>query len=243
MSAIELASTPLVSDANLVAYYKLENVNDSKGSNTLTNHNTATLAAGKFNNGVEFGSTNTNKRLSAGNLGIAGNGTIWLHCWAKVETAPTSGNLMAFVSHASGLSADRYLIGAYWNVGGTFKVRCGDFTSYVDYTTTLAIGTWYMLDFVRDNGAGNQYTLYINGSSVGTGVLGTDTDSSNEFNIGDDPPGYGCELSGMVDDVAVFSRIPTTTEISNLYNGTWGTTFPRTASVTVSNAAVGWTIH
>ena len=88
MAAVELYSTPLYSDANLVAYYRLENTSDSKGSRTLTNNNSVTFTSAKFNNGANFGTTLANDlwlSYLGDNLGISG-GACSLVGWINVNT-------------------------------------------------------------------------------------------------------------------------------------------------------------
>jgi hypothetical protein len=212
---VGLLNTHFDKDPSLVAYYQLSDTSDSKGTNTLTNVATTTFASALFGNGAEFGSANTTKKLTAGTLGLTATSTMWIHGWFRIETAPTSGNLAVLASYFN--NNGKYFVGIYWNVSGTLRLRVGDLGSYTDYITTLTIGKWYMMDFVRDEGVAQLYTLYLNGSSVATAGLGVDTNGGSGFTIGDDPPNDGY-LSGMADDVAVFSRVPSAKEISLLYN-------------------------
>src|SRR6478736_10076054 len=86
----ELASTSLINDANLIAYYKAENANDSKGSNTLTNNNTVAFSAAKFNNGFDGGSANTNKSMSIANALSFSGGAYSITLWVKLNTEITA---------------------------------------------------------------------------------------------------------------------------------------------------------
>jgi len=51
---LELASLALFSDPNLAEYYKLEGLTGKNG-NTLTNVNSVTFTAAKYNNGANYG--------------------------------------------------------------------------------------------------------------------------------------------------------------------------------------------
>jgi hypothetical protein len=88
MAAAELFTTSLFADASLVAYWRLENTSDSKGSRTLTNNNTVAFNSAKFNNGADGGATNTNKYLSlaADTLGMTYTGAKSFSLWLKLTT-------------------------------------------------------------------------------------------------------------------------------------------------------------
>lgn len=221
MPTVQLASLPLISDANLIAYYKLENVNDSKGSNNLTNTGATPFNAAKFNNGADFGSSNTTKHLDvSANLGINGGDNLWMHCWVNLYSLPGTNVNWALLDHRTTLTADRYMDLFFQNVSGVQHLRCGvGGGTFADYTVTLSTGTWYMIDAVRDISA-NNYKLYVNGVLQATsGALPSNTAGANGFSIGTYFGGSSPFLPGLVDDVAVFNRVPTATDLSELLNG------------------------
>lgn len=216
MAVVELASTSLFSDANLLSYWKLENTSDSKGSNTLTNNNTIAFNAAKFNNGADQGASNSNKYLSvATNLGIAGNGIFTFSFWIKLKSEITSGT-WTIASHRSTTGADRYFDVNYEYNGGTQRLYTdagGNNTNR--YAVALGTSIFHHIAAVRNS---TNSLLYVDGSLQTTNGLGVGTEGTNRFGIG--ATGIGISPSSAIfDDFAVFSRELTATEISNLYNG------------------------
>jgi hypothetical protein len=226
MAAIELYSTPLYSDANLVAYYRLENTADSKGSYTLTNNNSVTFVAGEFNNAAAFtGNTqslaNTSVPLTTSNAGVY-SFTLWI----KVTTAPSNSqqDIVSIQSSGAKLQEWRYI-----DSSGTKTFGVSDYNGSIGTTNTFSqtftVGTWYLVT-VNKNGTAIQ--VFVNGISIGTSTL-TLSDGNGVSNLGvtlGHSPNTGTTVSfpGVIDDCAFFNRILTATEISNLYNGTWSTT-------------------
>ncbi len=212
----ELASLSLVSDANLVSYYKLEDTSDSKGSNTLTNNGSATFTSARYNNGANYGSANSTKWLSrADQLGIAGNSDLSVSMWVKLTDEITSGTYTIF-EHLSTTTANRYIACNYNYNSGTPQLDVNASAgTHATYTITLGTSVFHHIVVTR-NVAGNVLTLYVDGASVATGTVGTDTDGNNNFSIGASRAGLRF-LSGVQDDVAVFNRVLTPTEVSTIY--------------------------
>ncbi len=100
-------------------------------------------------------------------------------------------------------------------------------------TTSLSNNTWYHAVGTYD---GTTVTLYLNGASVGTSSFsGTITNSTAPFCIGSEPNATICSVGtyfkGQIDDVRVYARSLSTTEVTALYANT----------PTVSNISlVGW---
>lgn len=226
---------------NLVAYYKLEDVNDYYGAFTLTNTNTVAFNAGKISNAANFGSANTNKNLTTTNtLGING-GAISLACWVNITTAPASGNFATIVQQDNNSSIVQYDF-YYQNNAGTLRL---DFWRYKvanglegpSYNVTLTPGTWYHLVFTYD---GTNIRGYVNGSLVAGPTTASGTGSGSlidGFRIGStiDDALY---LSGLVDECGVWTKALSTTEITDLYNSGSGQTMVDSAIKTINGLAL-----
>jgi len=223
MAALELASTPLFTDSNLVAYYKLEDTADSKGSNTLTNNNSVTFTSTKFNNGGNFGTANTNKSLSvASTLGLSSSGSKSIVGWAKMNTelsgADSFGDFIS-LSHAD--------IDIVWRIGYWRESSVNEFvvnrgkngigTTGIKYSTNLGTSTIHAIGMSWD---GTTLTSYLDGVSVGTETPSGNGNNgfSDEFRIGADNAGTNF-ISANVDDVGVFSRKLTATEFASHFSG------------------------
>ena len=224
MAAVELSSTPLFTDSSLVALYKLENVNDSKGSNTLTNTNTVTFTAAQFNNGANFGAANTNKRLDvASNLGIT-TGSMSMSIWVKGLASIGSGTweLAHHSARSAGVNTDLDNRILFDYNGGTRRIVFRRYTNAAaDLNYTLDIGTtnFYNLIYVFN---GSTVEGYVNGVSVGT-VSATSTtynnNTNNGFGLASYDGGVANFASVLIDDVSVFSRALTASEASSIYTG------------------------
>lgn len=227
MAAIELASTPLFSDANLVAYYKLEDVNDSKGSYTLTNNNTVAFNAAKFNNGADFGASNTNKSLSINSdLSIQG-GNISVSFWVKNYSNPSTGAFTYFMTNNDTNDVE-YSIFYQYN-GGTYRLNFDRYknpdSAGTDVFYNVDLGT-SLFNHIVATYDGTTMRLYLNGIEVGnTPASGTGSGTTTtKTSIGARNDGLANYFSkSIIDDVAIFNRALTATEINKLYNGTWNT--------------------
>lgn len=215
MAAVELASTTLNSDGNLVAYYKLENVNDSKGSRTLTNNNTATFPAAKFNNGGQtVAATPSFFDRTADNYGIAGNADLTVSFWVKMTAAPTSGNTMGLGIVRSQLTSDRYLSYSYKNNGGTLQLLVDNSGTTATYNVDLGTSTFHNIILSRTGTSA--LNVYLDGVDTGiSAAQGSSTAGTSSFGISTNG---AVAADAIFDDVAIFSRTFTQADV-NIVNG------------------------
>ena len=215
----QISQTSLFTDANLLAYYKLEDVSDSKGANTLTNNNTVTFTGAKFGNGANLGASNTNKSLSrAANLGINGNSDATFSFWINLLAEITVGTWELFV-HLSQTGADRYLQLSYDYNAGTRRLRIDVAGTTIIYTITLGTTNFYHIVVTRNVG-GNSCHLWVNGVDVANGTVGSTIGGANAFYLGANSASDFS--SALYDDMGCFNRVLTSTEIGLLYNDNSG---------------------
>lgn len=231
--AAELSTTILFSDANLEAYYKLEDTADS-GSHgyTLTNNGTVGFTAAKFNNGGDLGASNTTKYFNNNtNAGVDGGACSW-SAWINPTTLPGNNTWASIVDVSNSNTKTSNGIALY-NNGGTqeirfYRQRVGVNTDSTNYAITLSTGTLYHLAYTYD---GSNVRGYLNGVLVagptalsGNGNYGSTIDV---LKIGSfaGTAGFSQGFSGIVDDAAFFSRALTASEVEGLALG-----FPATAS-------------
>ena len=98
------------------------------------------------------------------------------------------------------------------NTGVTFR----EFTT----TATYATNSWYHVAFVF-NISGDSYKVYVNGvdsagSKTGSAIAGI-PNSAEEVLIGATTSGAANQYKGVLDDVGVWSRMLSATEVSDLY--------------------------
>ncbi len=217
-AAIELYSTDLFNDANLTAYYRMENTNDSKNSYHLTAVSSPSSVSAKFNNGYSYGGSPYHHTNS--NLGING-GAVTISGWVKINANPSSGTTWYIASQFNSTSDVEYDIW-YGNSGGTYTLsvnrgKSGVSDNPVSVAGDLGTSVYHHVVLTYD---GTTLTGYLDGSSFGTsGTSGNGSGGSvNDFVIGCAYNGTSC---GNItwDDIAVFNRALTSGEVSDLYNG------------------------
>lgn len=214
---------------SLVSYWKLDessgNAADSVGSNTLTNNNTVTFSSsfGKINNGASLNGSNQYFSItdaSQTGLDIAGDFSICL--WHNPQAAP-SGQEYELVAKWTGAGTRQYRVRYEDDGAGTKSlaiVTSADGTVGNEFkaTQTLNVGTYYFLCFLNSGGTGS---IYVNASSIsGSGSLNaTIANTGAAFNIGARAGGTAGFTNGYIDEVGIWSRALTGTEITTLYNG------------------------
>lgn len=222
MAAVSIRNSALFADANLKALWELENVNDSKASYNLTNVNTVAFNAAKFDNGADFGSSNTNKKLQiASDIGISNGSTAFsIMGWVKMNTEIASGTGALFFLN-TGTNIRQNAVYYDYN-GGTRRLvytiyhnNSGEHSYPINYNVTLGTTDWHLVAFVY-NGS-NQLEAFFDGASVGTSAPNTAVGSADaaDFELG---AGVGF-LSGILDDWALFNDVLTSTEIADHYSG------------------------
>lgn len=224
----QLADTSLFNDANLVAYYKLEDVNDSKASFHLTNNGTTPFNSGKYGNGANGGTSNTTKYLSiSNNLGIDG-GNCSISAWININEAIGAGSgggngEFTFVKQQSAGTDTAYFLTYEYNSGtprlAFRRFRQGIAGDQATYTITLTVGLWYHLVLTYDT---TNMRGYVNNvlQAGPTAMSGVGTGATDQFSILADANSPSGQAGAIVDDVAVFNKVLTVAEIDTLYNET-----------------------
>jgi hypothetical protein len=224
---------------NLVAYFKLSDVNDYYGSFNLTNTNSVAFNTGKVGNAADTGASNTDKRLSVANdLGVT-NGNFSVSLWINVTTAPatdTSPTPFTLIDEGTDVN---YEI-RYADVAGTKKLRFNRgkenvANQFSDYDVTLTTGTWYHIVYTYD---GTNIRGYVNNvlRAGPTAASGNGSGSSGEglFLFVD----YGLTaskfFSGLIDEIGIWTKALTTTEINDLYNAGNGQTMTNVQTATLT---------
>jgi hypothetical protein len=224
--------TPSLLTGNL-AYWALgeasgNRVDANPGAHDFAPVNAPANMAGKVGNAANFVQGSTQGLENASVTGILPTVTgWWVGCWAYINSAQ-SGNPMIFnVSPTSGATTLNRTLWLFWSVALT-KFRTGAYASdgttvaVLDSTLTgLANNTWHRLDWWHDpaaqqlkfrvNGttdtlAWSNNTLFA-GTSQGVG-LGKQIGSTSQF-----------LLTGGVDEVGIWNRPPTTTELAAVLAG------------------------
>lgn len=223
----ELATNLLLNDANLKAYYKMENVNDETANAFhLTNNGTTTFAAAKFSNGMQQGTSNSSKYLSINNdLGIT-TGAMSVSMWVKINTAPGLNATYGLFQHGDAGAHIRHMI-RYQDVAGVKRLvfnRLKENVANELFTYNIDLGTtsFFLLTYTYD---GTTVKGFVNGMQVGSvaasgsGSTGVDIDYTYIGAERTQTPSVDNYSSALIDDVAIFNDALTAQEVLTIFTG------------------------
>jgi hypothetical protein len=209
---------------SLVSYWELEETSgtrvDSHGSNDLTDNNTVGSAAGIQGNGADFERDNSEylSITDAAQTGLEYNADFTINFWMYAETLET---LRTPFSKWQDTTGNGILAFLYTN---------GDLRTYIASTastnvnklftsTGITAGAWFMVTVTFDVSAGSMQ-LYVNATSKGTqtGFSTSPYQNSEPFRIGAYNSSAGQPFDGIIDEFGFWSRVLTSTEVTELYN-------------------------
>lgn len=215
--------------SSLISYYKLEDVNDFYSTNNLTNNNTATFVTGKVNNCVNLVSASSQylSITDAAQTGLDLNSDFSIFGWFLTNTA----NAYQFIATKNDFGTSNILSYSFGTDNANHLRLTISSNGTVDIekmsTGTLNTATWYHVGVTYNKTAGT-CAFYINGSASGTGSsLPTSINNTNvDFMVGaiknNGTPSYF--VNGKIDELGIWSKALSTTEITDLYNSGNGQT-------------------
>jgi len=218
--AKEIYNTYLFSDSYLGGYWRQEgNGNDSTSNSynmTSTNVSWGT-SYGKFNQGASFNGSNSIQRR-ANTLQLTGNFS--LSCWVYFNNVASDQTLI--VNELTGSSFGPYYLQFKQSSGSKFSfwvVGTPSGNAEIFSTTSPSTGQWYFITATRD---GTNINLYVNGILEAQTAWSTTqtTNSGNYLQFGGTQNAGGTNfrlLNGYLDDIAIFSRALTPSEVLFLY--------------------------
>jgi hypothetical protein len=219
---------------NINDYWKLSDVNNSLPRNILTNNNTVTFVPGLIDNAGNF--TNTaGKFLKVTNTSAyTANENRTINLWIK----PTgfSGRSVgdAVLYQLNGNEQLGINISATNITFSRDKPCVAGLSASINYP--IPTTRWTMLTIIQDNSAGRVYG-YINGSLVvnftssGTGSCGT----VEPLNLGVFNAVGGAWFNGLIDEVGVWKRVLSPSELTTLYNSGVGNSYPFDNNIILSS--------
>ena len=212
--------------SNLVAHWAFEEGSGTTVLDSTSNNHDGTisgnpswLAAAKIGGGLDFENSDGADRIDVGTFDVSGTG-VTVSTWIKPETNGTDQRIISKAT--SNATADQY-----WQlnheVGSTeFRVKAGGITDRLIVTTSLLAGHWYHFVGTYD---GTTIRLYQDGIEVGSLVHSVggavSTNGAAPVSIGDSPLG-GRPYDGMIDEVRVYERALTATDVTTLFSTGWG---------------------
>ena len=183
-----------------------------------------------FNSGgyFDFGTTSDGANITTMSLS---NGVVTT-CATLLGTTDSGGSctVEAWVKFDEAITQQVALSGydagdaARWDFGVNNTLL--EFRRYANGTTTQSSGNvlggiWYHIAVTRGDGSDARIRLYLNGTEVGTSLLGGHLGSGQPFSIGLRSDGSTSQsLDGKVGEVRTYTRFLSATEISQNYNAT-----------------------
>jgi hypothetical protein len=206
--------------------------------------NTAYDLSGNGHNGTLSTITNTSDRLGHTSGAYSFNGTssyISVPDNAALRLSDTSFTLNAWVKIAAYNSSygsvilSKRITGANngWNMSVTGALSSPNPTGVLSYgpgggstnafgTTVIGLNTWHMVTSTYSYGDSQKLRIYIDGVLSGTtsGISEANASITALLYIGADNPSIGSSyfFNGSLNDIRIYSRAVTPTEINQLYN-------------------------
>jgi len=227
----------------LISYYNFDNSDaiDSLGTNNGT-VNGPRSTSGYINNGYEF--NDTEDYIDFPNP----------FTWSETQSF-TVGNWLKYNGNLTDVVSNIWI----WNtndvgISNRFHVRCQGFeggvaenlrcrvdqegvASYVRVFPNVTLDSWVYMIFMFN--ATSNAQAYLNetledDNSV-TDKSGSDSTEGWRFGADEDQAGYGISANMTIDEVAIWNRLLTPSEISELYNNGSGLQYPFIVDLTFSN--------
>lgn len=219
--------SPLASLTDARFFYKFEStswLDSTSGGNNLTPHNTPTCVAGKIGNCANFVEASSQYLSCAYNAAFNLSGTEGCFITSWIYLAATPATFSRPWKKTSTIN-DWYI--TYQFGALSFYCARADGTGVGPATYSggsLSTQTWYFVVCKVSTAAQLQY-ISVNNAAFDTGqacVGGIGNVASGELDIGRDDATNGHYFGGRVDSFGGWNRLPTTAEITALYNGGTG---------------------
>lgn len=215
-------------DTNLISYYKLDsNSNDSVGTNNGTDTNVSYIS-GKIGNAGSFNGTST---ILAPASDIFWTQPVTISCWIKPTALPTWVNLMMPITFVES-TVDNWAFDKSIDFDSSWNVffRIFDWASKnISISGALSAWNWCHIVWVYD---WTNIKIYANNTaSWTTAVSGTYNLTTPKIWFSWSGWGSRVRYNWLIDEVGIWSRALSASEVTELYNsGAWKT-YPFTAEV------------
>ena len=220
---------------SLISYYKLDDdaasthVDDAVGNNdgtAVANTSTMYEASGKINSCLDFNGTTDGISTGIGNL----NDTLSVNFWIKRVDTPTNQEFIVAKWQGTGDNKNRFAIS--YQSDTTLYAYIGDTGGWQSIEANVNT-SWHMLTMViRPTG----YDVYFDGSISITNYTSTyENINSKILFIGEDGSN-NVPYDGLIDEVGIWNKALTSTEITALYNSGDGFAYPFAVNKTVEPA-------
>lgn len=227
---------------DIIAYWSLDettgtNVADAVGNNDGTTEGATTNAVGKISRGVNFSSSSDDIMVDQASSLLFPGDECTITMWARWDSLPsTLGHQVALAIAPTGSSPYYSFQISFHTATNYLKFTIKDVNSDEFYAQTanscMTTSTWYFIACVC-RGTGSPLEIYINNSEVVNSSSGNYTGGQlyqtdqgivigNEWHsqVGAQAP------DGIIDEVGIWHRALSTSELSMLYNSGDGLAYP-----------------
>lgn len=233
------ANAQLTTNLELYAKYDDSLVDATANGRNGTGYNTPTYAAGVINNGVDLESSGSMRVQHSATLGIDNVSAMSWSVWVKPESLADF-RFILNKGAATNTSRTALSLGGT-GAGANTAVLCtvANGTNSYGYTASSKLSNGVLAHIVMvfdgtQTGNANRLKCYINGAAEtltfsGTIPSTTPNKSSDELKVGADVSASNWD--GIVDELGIWSRALTPSEVTSLYNAGAGLAYPLTTSV------------
>jgi hypothetical protein len=186
--------------------------------------------AASFNGTNQFLSIPSNSSLQVG--GQAFSFSIWFN-------ASNAAVNNVFVSKVGAGPSLEYQMGT---LGSNLRILIGNgSTGWIvnPVAGTFVTNTWNHAVFTYN---GTNATIYLNGTSVGTGTGSITTSGTNQLQIGNNSP-YGEKMAGALSSIGFWKKALTASEVTALFNSGAGRTYASLDSGLLTNLISWWALN
>jgi hypothetical protein len=170
------------------------------------------------NEAFDFDGSNDNVTPSA-ITEPGGTTSVSISAWINMDTTPTTNDIHTVVNNrdtSAGNNAYALNVNDNDADGNTVaRFSIGPTFVPVDGSTTLNTGTWYHLCGVYD---GSSVVIYVDGSADGSASSSQTLETPDSSRIAQGSAGSVRHFDGRVDDVRVYNKGLSSSEVSDLYN-------------------------
>ena len=210
---------PVVPTNGLVAYYPFDgNADDETGNGNNGTVNGASLTTdrnGNANKAYSFDGVDDFIRVENSNTlqNLNNNCTISAWVFANNYSITVAEIIPILAKSASSSSTNQFRLGYDKSSNALYSSING--TGYSANCPTVLLNSWYHIVVVHN---GNQTSFFINGIEYNFTNTGNSTfDSSQPLIIGQDIEGLNEKLDGKLDDIRIYNRALTDSEVEKLY--------------------------
>jgi hypothetical protein len=211
-------------DPDALAYFARAGI--ASGTQTPTAYDNAA----SFNGTNQFLSVASNSTLQVGGQEFS------FSIWFNASNAAVNN---VFVSKVGAGPSLEYQMGT---LGSNLRILIGNgSTGWIvnPVAGTFVTNTWNHAVFTYN---GTNATIYLNGTSVGTGTGSITTSGTNQLQIGNNSP-YGEKMAGALSSIGFWKKALTPSEVTDLWNNGAGRTYASLGSGLRTNLISWWALN